>query len=48
MKIGMYLVTMLKARANPAKTMKHTFKGMLGTREAIHLTFSSRVNVNIF
>ena len=46
--MGAHLVTILKARANPAKIMKQTFKAMLGTREAIQSAFSSRVNVNIF
>jgi hypothetical protein len=48
MKIGTHLVTMLKARQNIAKSMKHTFMARLGTREAIHSTFSSRVSDKIF
>jgi hypothetical protein len=44
MNIGTHLVTMLKARADSAKSMKHTFMARLGTREAIHSTFSSRVS----
>jgi len=48
MKIETYLVMMLKARANPEKVMKQTFKATLGTRDAIHSTFSSRITVNIF
>lgn len=37
----------LNARPNPAKIMKEVLMARLGTREAIHSTFSSRVNVNI-
>lgn len=48
MKIETHLVMMLKARANPEKTMKQTFKATLGTRDAIHSMFSSRVTANIF
>lgn len=44
MKIGAHLVTMLKARASPAKSMKHTLRARLGMREAIRSTFSSRVS----
>jgi hypothetical protein len=44
MKIDAHLVTMLKARASPAKSMKHTLRARLGMREAIHSTFSSRVS----
>jgi hypothetical protein len=47
MKTGTHLVTMLKARANPEKIIKQTFKETLGTLKAIHSTFSDPVNVNI-
>ena len=48
MKIETHLVVMFKARANPEKIIKQTFKATLGTRDAIHSTFSSRMTVNIF
>lgn len=43
-----HLVTILKAKPNAAKIMKEVLMARLGTREAIHSTFSNRVNVNIF
>jgi hypothetical protein len=43
-----HLVTMLNAKPNAAKIMKEVLMARLGTRVAIHSTFSSRVNVNIF